>query len=154
MGLENIPDTNQNHISFGLFGFDIAPNEISEELGLTPKSIGIKDEIYFIGPPDKRIEKVLNENHWKYEWKLNTNEFIGDIVDRFVKEIIEPRKDPLKKLTRNSYLEFQIVQYYYDGCNPGIHINKENVTILAELGASIDIDIYCLADETPIENGR
>lgn len=146
VGHKQVPDTNQNHVSLSLFDFDMDPNEITEELHLSPNSTGVKGERYTIGPQNNCIEKIRDYSHWQYEWKLHTNEFIGDIIDRFIKEIIVPRIDKLVRLANSSSIQFQIVQYYYDGCNPGICIEKENMKILAEIGASIDIDIYCLGE--------
>lgn len=146
MGHEQVPDTNKNHVSLSLFGFDVDPNEISEELQLSPTSSGVKGESYSIGPSENRIEKTSDYSHWQYEWKLSTNEFIGDIIDRFIKEIITPRVEKLVELANTSSVQFQIVQYYYDGCNPGVCIEKEDIKTLAKIGASIDIDIYCLSE--------
>ncbi len=147
MGQNQTPDTNQNHISLSIFDFDIDPCDITENLQLSPKSIGVKGEKYTVGLPDNRIEKIRDYSHWQFEWELSTNEFIGDIIDRFIKEIIAPRIDKLMRLANSSSMQFQIVQYYYDGCNPGICIESENLRILTKIGASIDIDIYCLGEQ-------
>ena len=146
MGHDNSLDTNQNHVSFSLFDFSVSPDQISQELNLSPMSTGIKGEHYQIGAPTNRIDKTRDTNHWQYEWKIHTNEFIGDIAERFVNEIIVPRIEILSTLSKTSSIQFQIVQYYYDGCNPGVCLEKETMQILSKIGASLDIDIYCLGE--------
>ncbi len=146
MGHDQVSDTNQNHVSIRLFDFDQDPNTISEMLKLSPSSIGFKGEKYSIGPPHNRIEKISDYSHWQYKLKLSTNEFIGDIIERFIKEIIVPRVDKLVELSKIADMQFQVVQYYYDGCNPGVCIEKEDIKLIAKIGASIDIDIYCLGE--------
>jgi Domain of unknown function (DUF4279) len=146
MGKSEIPEVNQNHISLSLFDFNSDPSEISKALDLSPSSTGIKGESYLVGPPAKRIQKIREYSRWQYEWKLHTNEFIGDIIEKFIKEIIIPRKEKLIHLANSSTIQFQVVQYYYDGCNPGVHIEKSSMEMLGAIGASLDVDIYCLGE--------
>lgn len=136
---------NRNHITLSFFDFNYSPDIISKELELTPHSIGIKGDEYMIGSKNQ-IKKIRDYSIWSYEWKSQTNEFIGDIIERFIVEIILPRMDKIKKVSLNSEVQFQIVQYYYDGCNPGIFIKSEHTKILSEINSSIDIDIYCLSE--------
>ncbi|MBN1181925.1 MAG: DUF4279 domain-containing protein [Bacteroidales bacterium] len=139
-------ETNQNNISLSFFDFDCDPKDITEELQLSPTSIGKKGGEYLIGPPEKRIIKTYDYNYWRYKWSIDSNEFIGNIITRFIKEIIEPREAKLVSLASKSSIQFQVAQYYYDGCNPGVSINKECIKTLADISADIDIDIYCLGE--------
>ena len=68
------------------------------------------------------------------------------MISQFIKEIIIPRKKIFVQLSKSSYLQFQIVQYYYNSCNPEIVIEKEDNRVLCEIDACLDIDIYCLSD--------
>ena len=143
MGHQHPPDTNQINITLYFYDFDMAPSEITEEINLTPTSIGIKGEHYTISPHNQ-IDRIRTQSHWEYEWELHTNEFIGDIVDKYINEIIFPRINKIASLAKASSVQFQVVQYYYTGCNPTLCIGKPFVKILAEIDASISIDIYCL----------
>jgi hypothetical protein len=40
-----------------------------------------------------------------------------------------------------------MVQYYYTGHNPGYGFKKEQIKILADINAEIDMDIYCLSKD-------
>lgn len=145
MGNDKTPDVNQNHIILGFFEFDFSPDNFTNDLGLQPLDKAVKGDKYFVGSK-KDIEKVHEYNMWTHELKTNSNDFIGDLIAKFIDEIIKPRVDTIKRLTKNCNVQLQIVQYYFDGCNPGIYIKPDHNKILADINASIDIDLYCLAD--------
>jgi hypothetical protein len=146
LNTKETPKVNQCHIILGIIEFDFSPEVISKELKLEPYSTGIKGEEYFAGD-NKQIRRIRECNYWEYEWKLLTNEFIGDIIERFINEIILPRVEVLKNLSINSEIIFTIVQYYYDGYNPGIFISSKHLKILSEINSSVDIDLYCLSED-------
>ena len=80
--------------------------------------------------------------------KINSNEFIGDIIDKFFKEIIIPRIDLIKEIGQKcEAVRLIIVQYYYTGNNPGYGFEKEQIKVLAEINAEVDMDIYCLGED-------
>jgi hypothetical protein len=145
MGNDKTPAVNQNHIILGFFEFDFSPNFFTKEMGLQPHDTGSKGDKYFIGSK-KDIEKVHEYNFWRHELKTHSNDFIGDLITKYIDEIIKPRLDIIKRLTKNSNVQLKIVQYYYDGFNPGIYIDADHNKILADINCSIDIDLYCLAD--------
>ena len=147
IGHSDTPETNQNHVKLLIYNFDYHPNQISERLTAEPHSIGVKGESYEIGPPHNRITKTHEYNYWEHEFKLLTNEFIGDIIEKYVDDFIMPNISYFKELAVDGDIQFIVIQYYYDGCNPGFHFDKRVVKILSDLGASIDIDLYCLSEE-------
>lgn len=145
MGNEKTPEVNQNHIILGFFEFDFLPDKFTSTLGLEPLEKGTKGEKYYSGR-NKQLEKTHEYNMWTYERKIYSNDFIGDLVEKFIDEIIVPRVDDIKVLTKNCNVQLRIVQYYYEGCNPGLYIKAEHNKILAGINCSLDIDLYCLAD--------
>jgi hypothetical protein len=145
MGHSGTLETNQNHVKLLIHGFDYHPNQISEKLMIEPHSMGIKGEFYEIGPPHNRIRKIHEYSYWKHEWKVYSNNFIGDIVEKYVDDFVRPNMSSLIELSADSDMQFSVIQYYYGGCNPGFHFDKNVVKILSDLGASIDIDLYCLS---------
>ena len=147
MGHSSIPDTNQNHVKLLIHDFEYHPNQISEKLMIEPHSIGVKDECYEIGPPHNRIKKIHEYNYWEHELKLYSNDFIGDIVLKYIADFIKPNMLSLIEIAADSEMQFSVIQYYYDGCNPGFHFGKGVVKILSDLKASIDIDLYCLSEK-------
>lgn len=138
---------NQNHLILRFIDFDFDPDLITDKLGLAPLSTGQKGDEYFIWP-QKDISKIRNCSHWDFEWKLMTNDFIGDLIDKFFKEVITPRLDSIKEIGLNcETTRFLIVQYYYTGHNPGYGFEKEQIKLLADINAEIDMDIYCLCED-------
>lgn len=147
MGTNDESEINQNHLIFRFLDFDFDPDLITQKLLLQPFSTGQKGEEYFIGP-QKDIPRIRDCSHWDFEWKIKTNDFIGDFIDKFFKEIIVPRLESIKEIGLNSQaIRFIIVQYYYTGYNPGYRFEKEQIKILADLNAEIDMDIYCLYED-------
>ncbi len=145
MGHSGTPDTNRNYVNLLIYNFDYHPSHISEKLMIQPHSTGVRGESHEI--PYSRIQKTHEYNYWEHEWEICTNDFIGDIIDRYVDEIIRPNISFLQEIAADSDIIFRVIQYYYSGCNPGFRFDKGVVQILSALGASIDIDLYCLSEE-------
>lgn len=139
-------EVNSNHIILRFIGFDFNPDEITEKLGLIPFSLARKGEDYFVGK--NKVKKTWEYNHWDYELKTKSNNFIGETINDFFETIIKPRFNLIKEISSNSEItRLIVVQYYYTGCNPGFTFKKEQVKILSSIDAEIDMDIYCLSED-------
>jgi hypothetical protein len=135
---------NVNYLLLRLFGFEFEPDEMTKLLGLTPQITGKQGEEYSIGP-SKRIKRIWEYNHWEFEYKKITTEYIGEFISSFFEEIIKPRLGILKKISKKCpTMRLVVVQYYYDSCNPGYNLTKEQIKMLAEINGEIEFDIYCL----------
>jgi hypothetical protein len=144
MTTKNKTEINKNYLLLRLFGFEFEPDKMTEFLGLTPQITGKKGEEYYVGP-SKRLKKVWEHNHWEYEFKKITSEYIGKVISSFFEEIIKPRLAILKKISKKCpTVRLVVVQYYYDSCNPGYNLTKEQIKMLAEIKGEIEFDIYCL----------
>ncbi|MDQ3048476.1 MAG: DUF4279 domain-containing protein [Bacteroidota bacterium] len=148
MGKDKPTDLNQNHIILGFFEFDFSPDTFTKEMELEPLEKGLKGDKYFVGPK-KEIEKIHDYNIWTHELKTNSTNSIGHLIEKYIDEIIKPRVDTIKRLTKSCNVQLRIVQYYYDGYNPGIYLKPEHNKILADINSSIDIDIYCFGESKP-----
>jgi hypothetical protein len=137
----------ENHTAIKLFNFKCSPEELTKKLGLEPTKTGVKGQSYWQGPADKKIEKIWPHNYWEYRVVKNENKWISEQVDQFIDEIITPKKEILKQIISSCEAEFSIVQYYYSSCNPGLHFDNKRLQIISDIGAEIDIDIYCLSEE-------
>ena len=138
-------DTNLNHIILWFLNFDHSPAEITEKLGLLPTRTGVKGQERLSSGLTNR--NLHNFSFWEYEWKIESNEFVGALADKFIDEIIRPRVPEIKMLADRIDAEFKIVQYYYSGYNPGYHFSVDKMKILWEANLEIDIDTYCLTEE-------
>lgn len=146
MGTKGDIEINKNHVILRFIDFDFNPDEITDKLGLKPLSIARQGEEYFVGP--WKVRKIWEFNHWDYELKTKTNDFIGDTIDKFFKETIIPRLNDIKEISQKCRItRLIIVQYYYTSHNPGYGFEKEQIKVLAEINAEVDIDIYCLCED-------
>ena len=140
-------DIDENHTTLKFFNFRCSPEELTKELGLEPTKTAIKGKSYSQGPNGHKIEKIWPYNYWEYRITKKENKWISEQVDQFIDEIIIPKKGILKKIISSCEAEFSIVQYYYSGCNPGLHFDNKRLQLISDIGAEIDIDIYCLSEE-------
>ena len=131
---------------FFVYEFDYHPDIISSKLDLKPLKIGVKGEKYFVGHK-KQVTKTHEYNFWTFEHKNVLNQYIGDFIGKFIDEIIISRLDTIKNISQDGKVQLRIVQYFYNGCNPGIYLKREYIKILSEINCSIDIDLYCLNEK-------
>jgi len=146
MSQKDKKNTNLNHIILWFLNFDQSPEEITKQLVLTPTKTAVKGQEYLSGP-NQTVKKIHKFSFWEYEWKIESNQFVGELVDKFIAEIIKPRFGEIKMLAKRIDAELKIVQYYYDGYNPGYHFSVDIMKILTEANLEIDIDTYCLTEE-------
>ena len=144
-GQKNNRDININHIILWFLNFKCSPDEITTKLALSPTSIGIKGQEKS-QDSSQSIKKVHRFSYWEYEWKIESNDFVGDLADKFIEEIIKPRIKEIKMLSEEIDAEFKIVQYYYSGHNPGYHFSIDNMKVFIEANLEVDIDTYCLRE--------
>jgi hypothetical protein len=138
--------TNRNHIIFSFYDFDVSPDDITNRLELSPTKTGLKGEEFEIGGRNK-IKKIRDCNFWEFEIKAVTNDFIGDLVDKFAQDIIKDRTEEIKSLSSTCQCKLTVVQYYKDGWNPGYFFSCDLVRLLADINAEIEIDTYCLSED-------
>ena len=137
---------NENHIEIKFFDFDITHDEFTRAIGLQPTHFWSRNDPYQIGPITKRKEMLRRETFWGFEIKSITNDFIGEKAKAFLIDIIVPRIEKIKFLTKKYHGEFSVVQYMYNGCNPGLYFDKEQLSILHNSGLELNVDIYVLSD--------
>jgi len=135
---------NEIHISLKIFDFSCEPSELSNRLGIESTKQGIKGE-----PLSSKngVARIWPYNFWEYGIKKETNEFIETPINNYIKNIIQPRETELIDIISNCKSEFSVAQYYYTGHNPGLHLEPETIKIISKIGAGIDVDIYCLAED-------
>ena len=137
---------NKNHIEIKFFDFEVSHDEITRRLNLQPTNFWVKGDKYLVGPADMRTEKNRNKNYWGHEVKTESNDWVGELANKFIDEIVVPRTKMIKELTDEYHGEFSVVQYMYDGCNPGLYFDKRQIKILNDCGLELNIDIYVLSD--------
>jgi hypothetical protein len=139
-------ELNKNIIEISFSDFDFDPQQLTDLIRITPNKTALKgDKI-----TDKGL-KLLRSNYWSYRETFITNELIGNQITDFVNRIVVPRKEKFIEASRRCTSEFQIVQYYYAGSNPGCHLSREILSLISESGFEIDIDFYCFENPTQLQ---
>ncbi|MGB4775268.1 MAG: DUF4279 domain-containing protein [Daejeonella sp.] len=138
--------TNKNIIELKISDFEVEHEEITYLLDLNPTHIWIKGEEYLFGNKNQ-VKKTMEKNYWKYNSTALSNAWIGEQLERFIEDIIVPRKDALKMIAARFHVELSIVQYLYDSCNPGLYFDKKVLKILSDCGLELNIDLYVLTQD-------
>ncbi len=97
--MDKTSEVNQNHIILGFFGFEFLPEIFTEELRLDPLVRGTKGEKYLAGSINQ-VEKVHDFNMWTHEIKSYSNDWIGDMIAKFIDDKISPRINTIIRLTK------------------------------------------------------
>jgi hypothetical protein len=84
-----------------------------------------------------------------YNNGIGFEKIVDDIsyIDEEINELIDRsdiHKDQISNVLGLFTTELSIVVYSKGQANPGIHINNSVVRRMAQLGGTIDIDIYCI----------
>jgi Domain of unknown function (DUF4279) len=137
---------NENHIEIKFFDFDIRHEEISKIIGLNPTSVWYKGEPCKFDNESIETIKHRKENFWSYGEVTETNDYIGNLVDGFIKTIVIPRIGKINRIAEKFEGEFSIVQYIYDGYNPGFYLENEQLAILNNCGLGLNVDFYVLSE--------
>lgn len=136
------------HITLIIDGFSCSPDEISKIIGLEATKTAIAGQKYEVGFNQRKTKRVYPQNYWEFMQKTSGNTWVSTLVSVFIKENIVPRKNEIKSiLSLNSEGTLSIVEYIYEGHNPGLHFEKEEIKLLGEIGLEIDIDLYCLGED-------
>ncbi len=138
---------NRNIVEIKFYDFDLTHDELSNEIDLKPTHRWTKGDKYGYGPVEKRNELKRKETFWGYQFEKETTDFIGDQIKEFLIGVVVPRIEKIKELTDKYHGEFSVVQYMYEGCNPGLYFDKEQIDILHQCGLELNVDIYVLSDK-------
>jgi uncharacterized protein DUF4279 len=131
-----------------LTNFDIDPNQVSEMLSLTPIVSWLKGESI------QRTARKHKTNGWRLSSGLdNTAELDDHINALFAK--IKPALSNFNNLPTSTEKEVSCVIYIYHKTNntdeehrtPPIHLEREHVEILNQMGAEFDLDLYVLPED-------
>lgn len=125
------------HFILKFRGFEDDPEEVATRLGIVPTHIWrIGDKLYekskrTYGDKGFRIEKVVTDL---------------DSYDEELRDFICKHKDitsRIQLLPKGTLIELHC-PIYTDYYNPQVYLEKETINILAQLGANLYVDVYCL----------
>ena len=123
-----------------IFDFDSPVEEIVQTLGFCPTKTWRRGE-----PVLPKAKNVHHENGLMLVAPCEPiNSTVNEQVDSLL-SIITPHIDNFAKLPIGVEVELSCIIYVYD-CRPVIGFSHETVRVLAQIGASIDIDFYDLRE--------
>jgi len=119
---------------FWVSEFDCKPEEISKLLGLEPTIVKLKGEPFTHG-------RLRRRSSWEYHSTLPRSEIFQDKhLSNLMVELL-PRVTKIKDIGNRHSIGISCVGYYTN-VNPGFHMSKELINQCAQLGVSIDFDLY------------
>jgi hypothetical protein len=132
---------------FDIYCADIVNwDDITQKLGITPKECFCKGDIN----PNKihlsgEYEKYKYFNHSSWEYGTEYEESL-DIQDQLIPLLgkFAPKKEILAQLKKEYSFTYrvQLVILIENGKPPAIYFSEDQIKLIAELGAVLDVDTY------------
>jgi len=124
---------------FTLTGLDLDPNEITTATNLEPSKAWRKGDL--IDP--RRPARRHKEGGWSIASGCEDTVDIESQIKALLKRLC-PARQALVSLGKRYDAEVECVMYIYGGERPAEHFDRDAVRQMAELNASIDVDLYIL----------
>ncbi len=128
---------------FWIEGFDCAPEEISERLGITASKVHLKGEPL----AGKRVRRA---NSWEVLSPLPRGEEVLDSYVEALLNLLEPCAGAIQSIAKECDIGINCVGYFYSA-NPGFHFSRSVIGRLDALGVSVDFDLYCYCSKCDCE---
>src|SRR5947209_20631878 len=124
---------------------DFLPEEITRATGVTPTRTAMSGEPVSSSGDYKRKSSV-----WEYTVNGDGTSSTGDLIKSII-EVVKPSWEKFVDLGRRYGTGFYCRVYLYEAQGPEIYLESTVIKRVAELGAAVDIDVYCLAgDDEPL----
>ena len=132
-------DTNDRiFVRFSLAGTDLVPSAVSRELELEPDETWDATDLWRTGQPVGQGIWVLTSSlspSAGFEWALDT------LLAR-----MRPAWVPLRRLSRRYGGAFEVGVHFSGAQGPQISVRRDVTEAIADLGASLELDIYVAPD--------
>lgn len=121
---------------FWVEGFECSIDKISSILNLQPSDYHLKGDV--ISEKNKRYRK---RSSWEFQSTLPRSEPFQDSHLENLLSVLKDRKEAIAQLNNDYEVGINCVGYYTN-VNPGFHMSADLIKSYAELGLSIDFDLY------------
>lgn len=120
-------------IQLNFIGFTREPEEVTAFVGVTPS------KTWRTGDAIERSRRAYDSNGWRVsaERPLDVEAGVDALFER-----LAPHWKALRQLSDESRVELSVVIYAGQQV-PAIHLRRDQIDRLAELGGSVDVDVYC-----------
>ena len=130
-------------VRFIVSDFSFEPEKITELLRLKPSKTWKTGDL--VTP--RTIHKH-KQNGWMLALHAaSASDTVATLVDNLLKTL-EPSTEALKSLAKEAEFELSII-IYMEGETPELNLPPAQINRLAELNASIDVDLYVLPVQHP-----
>ncbi len=126
--------------SFILCGFECEHDEITAKVGLEPTKVWIAGE-----PRAQGVTITNEENGWAIILSDEDATDAEPIVLRLL-SVLDSGKEAIRELSAAYHIEIGCVVRAVDFV-PALHFEHDTLNQIAELGAALDIDLYCLTGD-------
>jgi len=122
-------------VQLNFAGFARDPDEVTTLVGIVPS------KTWRIGDLIDKSKRTYHSNGWRVSAERPVTEVEVGVDALFA--YVAPRWEALRQLSNECRVELSIVIYAEEQV-PAVHLRRDQIDRLAELGGSIDVDVYCL----------
>jgi hypothetical protein len=123
-----------------LWSAAIDPNEISERLGLVPTKTWRRGDVVREG------QKPQADHHWVLKMAPRRSWDFNEPIEELL-ATVTPCAEELRELVRRDGVTAQLclVGSLFDS-SPGFNLSNDTLATLADLGVSVDMDLYVMEE--------
>ena len=129
-------ESNETYAYFWVADFECTPEEITNIIGLKPSRVVLKGEPLNNG-------RVRKRSFWEFHSTLPITEVFQDAHLSNLMGPLLRKRDEINKIGSRFEVGISCVGYYTN-VNPGFHMSAKLIKQCAELGVSIDFDLYTM----------
>lgn len=133
-------------VHFTLTGTSFEPEEVTAATGLSP------DQAWRVGDPIGSSRRSYEHNGWRIASGIGDTLDVGEQLEALLARL-EPVRAGLEKFMATEHGEIGCVVYAHESV-PEMHFGRDALRRVADLGAAIDVDLYCLIEDEVGEGTR
>jgi len=126
-------------VHFTLTGTGFEPDEVTTATGLSP------DKVWRVGDVIGGSRRTYEHNGWRLASGTGDTLDVGEQLEALLGRL-EPARSGLERFMTTEHAEIGCVVYAHESV-PEMHFSREALRRVADLGAGIDVDLYCLIEE-------
>jgi hypothetical protein len=125
-------------VQLNFVGFAREPNDVTALVGITPS------KVWRTGDVIERSNRTYESNGWRVSAERSITEIEAGVDALFAR--LAPQWETLRQFSHESRVELSIVIYAGQQV-PAVHLRRDQLDRLTELGGSVDVDVYCLGGD-------
>lgn len=129
----------ETHVNFNVFDFDDDTSAVTQLLSIEPTKAWVAGDQFPNHPTAK-----LTHSRWVLGSGSGTEVAVEEQLEALL-NLLEARREQVREAARRYSVEIQCAVYYED-FTPGINLSEQTIRRVADLGLSIDFDLYFLGN--------